>query len=134
MEAVQAGHRIVATARNTASLSYLPDTDDTLKQSLNVESKESIISAFSAALVKFGRVDYVVNNAGSGNFEEAESTPEREARDMFEINFWGSSNMSLEAVRVFRDENPTDAGGYLIQINSVLGRVGSGGQAYYSAR
>ncbi|KAK2757577.1 hypothetical protein FQN54_004546 [Arachnomyces sp. PD_36] len=127
------GYRVVVTARNPSSIPSLPDTNTLLKQPLDVTSKSSIKSAFAAALATFGRVDCVINNAGWGNFEEAEATPEDEARGLFEVNFWGSSNVALEAVRVFRDENPAGEGGFLIQISSLVGRVGSAGQAYYSS-
>ncbi|KAJ5725934.1 NAD(P)-binding protein [Penicillium malachiteum] len=49
----KAGHRIIATARNVASLSYLPDDPNVLKLQLDVTSQEAIISAFAEALQKF---------------------------------------------------------------------------------
>lgn len=42
--------------------------------------------------------------------------------------------MAIEAVRVFRDVNPKSKGGHLVQISSMVGRVASGGQTFYSAR
>ncbi|PVH75529.1 NAD(P)-binding protein, partial [Cadophora sp. DSE1049] len=59
-----AGHTLVATARNTTLLSYLPDGPQVLKLSLNVTSNDSIAFVFNAAVKQFGRIDVVINNAG----------------------------------------------------------------------
>ncbi|KAK0103529.1 hypothetical protein ONS95_005550 [Cadophora gregata] len=126
-------HRLIATARNPSSLTYLPsNSSDILTLALDVTSPSSISNVFSTAISHFGRIDYVVNNAGYGIFTEAEGTKEEEARSMFETNFWGSANVALEAVRTFRDNNIGD-GGMLVQVSSMLGRIASGGQTYYSA-
>lgn len=85
-QVLESNHRLVATARNPAALSYLSTSPDVLKLPLDVTSKTSVESAFSTAIERFGRIDYVVNNAGYGTFIEAEATPE-EARQVFEINF-----------------------------------------------
>lgn len=105
-----------------------------LKLPLDVTSKGSIAVAFNSAVAKYQRVDYVVNNAGYGIFAEAEGTSDAEARDIFETNFWGSANVAIEAVKIFRDQNPTGAGAMLIQISSMLGRAAGAGQTFYSSR
>lgn len=71
---------------------------------------------------------------GYGIFVEAEATSKTEARDIFETNFWDSANVAVEAVKIFRDRNSSGTGGTLIQISSLLGRVGGGGQTFYSSR
>ncbi|PVH75497.1 NAD(P)-binding protein, partial [Cadophora sp. DSE1049] len=128
-------HRLIATARNPSTLSYLPsNSPNILTLPLDVTSPSSISSAFSTGLTHFGRIDYVVNNAGYGIFAEAEGTEEDNARGIFETNFWGSVNVALEAVRVFREGNGFGGrGGMLVQVSSLLGRVAGGGQTHYSA-
>ncbi|KAH6701434.1 hypothetical protein BKA61DRAFT_681637 [Leptodontidium sp. MPI-SDFR-AT-0119] len=61
----ESGHTIIATARNTSSLSYLPDSPRVLKLELDVTSIPSITTAFSTAIEKFGRIGVVINNAGT---------------------------------------------------------------------
>ncbi|GES62444.1 short-chain dehydrogenase/reductase-like protein SDR [Aspergillus terreus] len=48
------GQRLVATARNPTSLSYLPDSDNILKLALDVNSPASVDAAFAAAAAHFG--------------------------------------------------------------------------------
>ncbi|BCR92228.1 putative secondary metabolism biosynthetic enzyme [Aspergillus chevalieri] len=57
-------NRIVATARNPATLSAIPDGANILKLALDVTSVSSIEAALSQTLTKFGRIDILVNNAG----------------------------------------------------------------------
>ena len=73
------------------------------------------------------------NNAGYSVAAVVEATPEDIARALFETNFWGSSRVSREAVRFFRDENPKGAGGRLIVNSSVVGLNAFQGVGYYSA-
>ncbi|KJA18406.1 hypothetical protein HYPSUDRAFT_45256 [Hypholoma sublateritium FD-334 SS-4] len=51
---------------------------------------------------------------------------------MFEVNFFGATNVAREAVRVFRDENKP-RGGRLLQASSIAGVQGMAGVGYYSA-
>lgn len=73
------------------------------------------------------------NNAGYGIFSEIEATPDDVARSQFEVNFWGASNVSREAVRVFRDVNKP-VGGRLLQASSNVSLIANPLMAYYSAR
>ncbi|KAI2783036.1 NAD(P)-binding protein [Daldinia loculata] len=59
--------RVVATARNPASLSDIPDGPNVLKLAPDVTSVPSIDAAFDTTLAHFGRVDIAVNNAGPDN-------------------------------------------------------------------
>jgi NADP-dependent 3-hydroxy acid dehydrogenase YdfG len=127
-------HRLVATARTVSSLSFLPNSHpNILLLPLDVTSKPTISAAFAAAIVKFGRVDIVVNNAGFGLLGDAEMTTEEESRGVMETNFWGSVNVSLKAVECMR-EHGVGRGGVVVQISSFLGWMGMQGNAFYSAR
>ena len=100
---------------------------------LDVTSPEDIKATFAKAVEIFGRIDVVYNNAGYGSLGEIEGTPDDVARGIFEVNFWGSTNVAREAVRVFRDVNKP-CGGRLLQAASMAGAQGMPGIGYYSAR
>jgi NAD(P)-dependent dehydrogenase (short-subunit alcohol dehydrogenase family) len=128
-------NRVVATARKLSALSSLPEGPNVLKLSLDVTSKASIDAATKAALAKFGRLDVVVNNAGYGLYGDTESTTDEQARKQLDTNFWGAVDITKEAMRIMREENPKTGpqGGVVVQISSLGGRVGFPGGAFYHA-
>jgi len=52
---------------------------------------------------------------------------------MFEVNFWGVSNVTREAIRFFREVNGPERGGKLLQMASIAGVDGYAALGYYSA-
>ena len=100
---------------------------------LDVTNPAEIEAAFSKVKETYGRLDVVYSNAGFGAVGETEGTPDDVARGLFEVNFWGSTNVALEAVRFFREENPIP-GGKLLQASSIAGAVVWPGIGYYCAR
>jgi NAD(P)-dependent dehydrogenase (short-subunit alcohol dehydrogenase family) len=130
----QSGDSLVATARNVASLSYLPENERVQKLSLDVTDRKSISAAIHEAVANFGRIDVVVNNAGYGLLGDTESVPEQDARLQMETNFWGPVFITQEVLRVFRETNPPGQGGLICQISSMGGYLGVPGGAFYHAR
>jgi NAD(P)-dependent dehydrogenase (short-subunit alcohol dehydrogenase family) len=128
-----AGHRIVATARNINSLNYLPDGPHVLKLSLDVTSNDSVTSAIDATVKQFGRIDVVVNNAGYGSMGELEGFPEEDARLQLETNFWGAVNVTRASLRAFREVNAPGQGGTIVQVSSLGGYVAFEGSSFYHA-
>ncbi|KAI1438063.1 short-chain dehydrogenase/reductase-like protein SDR [Xylaria sp. CBS 124048] len=132
--------RLVATARNSSRLNeLLPQSERVHTVDLDVTSEDAIDSAVAAALSKFGRIDVMVNNAGYGLMGDAESALQAEgqakARKVVETDFWGTTRLSLQAIRVFRDENPKTGqqGGVVLNVTSLGGFVGFPGSAFYHA-
>lgn len=126
-------YRVVATARRVSALSYLPDSPNVLKLELDVTSQASIDAAIAAAIKRFGRIDVLVNNAGYSLMGDAESTSDKEARDLMNTNFWGAVNMTKAILPVFRDVNPAGDGGVVVQVSSMGGFTGFPGSAFYHA-
>lgn len=130
------GYNLVATARNTTSLSYLPDDSPrVLKIKVDVTSKEPIISAVRATVEKYDRLDVVINNAGYTHMGDTESMPEEDARVQVETLFWGPVFLMQEAVRVFREvNNPRhNVGGTIVNITSLGGTTTVAGNSFYHA-
>lgn len=125
---------MVATLRNPDVLANLATKyhDTLLLLKLDVTQQEEVTEAFSAARERFGRIDVVLSNAGHGIVSEIEGTNEKNAHDLFEVNFWGASYVCRAAVKFFRDEN-WPMGGRLIQVSSVGGIKSSPGNAWYCA-
>ncbi|TFK83920.1 NAD-P-binding protein [Polyporus arcularius HHB13444] len=136
--ALENGEIVVASARNPTSLDDLvakyPSTR-LLALKLDITQPEQIKAAFSRTKAAFGRIDILVNNAGMTSLGEVELMDEAKGREILETNFWGTLNVTKEAVRFFRDENPSGLGGRLLQMSSFLGLTGAGCSAagYYVA-
>ncbi|KAH8811319.1 hypothetical protein F5884DRAFT_270486 [Xylogone sp. PMI_703] len=128
-----AGQRVVASARNINSLSYLPDSPNVLKLTLDVTSKDAIKKAVDDIVKKFGRIDVLINNAGYSLMGDTEAIPEEDARVQLETLFWGPVRLTQEILPVFRDVNPPYTGGTVVQISSVGGWVTFPGGAFYHA-
>ena len=129
------GERLVATLRKPEALDDLRARyleDQLLIVKLDVTDPAQIKDAFRQATDAFGRVDVVFNNAGSNILAEAEGTTDEAARSLFEANFWGTANVSKEAVRVFREVNKP-VGGRILNSGSHNGTVAMPTVSYYSA-
>ncbi|KAG1728899.1 hypothetical protein EDB19DRAFT_1642247 [Suillus lakei] len=129
------GDKVIATLRQLDALSDLSaqfPSSQLLVIQLDVTNSAGVAAAFVRAKEIFGRVDVVFNNAGQCVMGEMESVSEEEARQMFEVNFWGAMYVSKEAVKFFREVNKP-IGGRLLQVSSRLGLVGGPASAFYSA-
>src|SRR5215218_7092271 len=90
--ALERGDRVVATARDAATLTPLVEAygDNVLALSLDVQDKAAIDAAVEQAHARFGRLDVVVNNAGYGLFGTIEEVTEEQARAQIETNVFGA--------------------------------------------
>jgi 3-oxoacyl-[acyl-carrier protein] reductase len=75
----------------------------------------------------FGRLDVLVNNAGVFKFAALEETSEAEYQRQFGINVLGPLLMTKEALPLFGSE-----GGSVINISSIVSRMGIPGSAIYA--
>jgi len=132
---LEKGDIVIATLRKPEALSDLTATypsNKLLVLKVDVTKSEDVQAAFSRGLEAFGRIDIVFNNAGQNILGELESMDEESARIIMEVNFWGATNVTKEAIRVFREVNKP-SGGRLLQVSSRGGLVGIPASPYYVA-
>ena len=133
--ALEQGDIVIATVRKPETLEQLLQTwtqGQLLVLKVDVSSPDDIKDAFRTAEIRFGRIDVVYNNAGFSVMGELESTPEEEARKMFDVNVWGAINVAREAIRFFRDVNKPQ-GGRLWSVTSAAGLLPIPAFGYYCA-
>lgn len=123
------GWRVIATARNTASLSDFPRSENLHFLSLDVTYNTSVTDFMSSLHSLGGTVDVLVNNAGysvTGSFEDA---GEERDRRQFDVNVFGLMRMTRALLPVFRQQN----GGTIINVASVAGHAGMPAFSLYNA-
>src|SRR6201982_1426914 len=129
--ALEAGHRVVATARNPLQLNDIVSRygDRVRALALDVTSEAQAQHAIDTAIETFGVLDVLVNNAGYGNVGPVEDTSLADFRAQIETNLFGVIIMTKAALPYFRERRA----GYIIQVTSIAGRVGPLGRAPYAA-
>jgi len=128
---LDAGHRLVATARNPEDLAALVARhgDRVRAVALDVTRPADVHAAVATAVAAFGRLDVVVNNAGYANVSSIEDIAEADFRAQLETNFFGTVNVSRAVLPVLRAQRA----GHVIQISSIGGRHGAPGLGAYQS-
>ncbi|MBI3883547.1 MAG: SDR family NAD(P)-dependent oxidoreductase [Sphingobacteriales bacterium] len=118
---LKTGNKVVATARNTATLNELVAKygDAILPLKLDVNDKQECFDVVQKAKHHFGKIDVLINNAGFGLFGAIEETTEQQAREQMDTNFFGVLWMSQAILPVMREQKS----GHIIQVSSFLGLV-----------
>jgi NAD(P)-dependent dehydrogenase (short-subunit alcohol dehydrogenase family) len=119
--ALEAGHAVVATARNTGTVTAaLGQDDDLLAVKLDVTDPAHAEAATKATVGRFGRIDVLVNNAGNfyaGFFEEISP---QDFRAQVETTLFGPVNVTRAVLPVMRAQRS----GLVVAISSTAGIAG----------
>ena len=122
------GDGVVATARNPAVLvERFGDQPNLLTARLDVTSEEKCRAAVDAALVRFGRIDVLVNNAGFGMLGAIEETSDAEARKLYDTNVFGLLNVTRAVLPAMR----LQGAGHIINMSSLGGYQATAGWGIY---
>ncbi|MEU8223584.1 oxidoreductase [Kribbella sp. NPDC048915] len=132
--ALEAGDRVVGTARNPEQLDELVTKygDRMRAVPLDVTDAEAARIAVRTAVEEFGGLDVVANNAGYANSASIEEMSDDDFRAQLETNLFGVVNVTKAALPVFREQRS----GHFLQFSSIGGRVGGtpGLGAYQTAK
>lgn len=126
---LQAGHRLVATARRKESLASLPHSEDVLSLSLDVTIEEQARAAAQDAIQRFGQIDVLVNNAGYGLLGAVEETSSQEAKAIYDTNVFGLLNVTRAVLPFMRKQRS----GHIINMSSLGGYQASAGWGVYGS-
>ncbi|GAA3828867.1 oxidoreductase [Streptomyces chiangmaiensis] len=129
--ALAAGHQVVATARSAESVSrQFPDAGDALLAvPLDVTDQSQIEAAVSAAVQRFGRIDVLVNNAGSGLLAAVEEADADAVRAVYATNVFGVLAVQRAVLPVLRRQRS----GHVINIGAIAGFVSFAGWGVYAS-
>jgi len=128
---LKAGQSVAATSRNKANLNSSVNTnaENFLSLAVNLNDEASVAQAINDTITRFGRIDVVINNAGYGIGGSIEELTDKETRDNFDVNVFGTLNVIRKALPYLRAQKS----GHIINISSIAGINGATGWAIYAA-
>jgi len=134
LELARAGATVAVAARNEAKLAaVVAEIEAAGGQGaafgLDLASEESIKSCAKAVLERFGKVEILVNNAGITRDGLMMAMKRADWDDVLGTNLTGSFLLTQAVLRPMLKNR----WGRIINISSVVGRTGQGGQVNYAA-
>ena len=96
---------------------------------LDVTDDFSLERAVSKVVLECGRIDTLVNNAGFGIMDLAETVPLAQAQRQFDVNFFGVLRMNRAVLPVMKRQGS----GLLLHVSSGAGRLAIPGMGLYCA-
>ncbi|MFD6454597.1 SDR family NAD(P)-dependent oxidoreductase [Nocardia sp. NPDC060220] len=129
--ALAAGDRVAAAARTGSALDELAAAHPgrVLPLTVDVTDRAAVHAAVDAAVAHFGRLDIVVNNAGTLSMGMIEEFTEAEARAQMEVNFFGALWVSQAVLPHLRAQRS----GHIVQVSSIGGLAGFPLSGMYAA-
>lgn len=130
-EAVNNGDQVIAGVRRYDSEDALFQNKNVLPVRMDVTKPDEIRTAVDHGLEEFGRIDFLINNAGFGMNGAFEEISDEELRTLFETDYFGVVNVCRFVIPVMRAQK----NGRIFNISSQAGVMGfNGGSAYCAAK
>jgi 3-oxoacyl-[acyl-carrier protein] reductase len=128
------GHRIVLAARSVDRLEEPANAvraagAEAFPIEMDLSKPESIANGVSRAIKEFGRIDILVNNAGMTKDGLAVRMKQADWEIVLQTNLSGSFYVIQQVLPAMMRER----WGRIVNISSVVGEMGNGGQANYAA-
>ena len=133
LAALDAGDRVMATARRPETLAELVElgAGRVSTAALDVTDPASVEAAVEATLAVHGRIDVLVNNAGSMVLGAIEEVTMDDLREQLEIVFFGTAEVTKAVVPLMRRQGS----GMIVQMSSLGGvKTYPGYGAYHAAK
>jgi NAD(P)-dependent dehydrogenase (short-subunit alcohol dehydrogenase family) len=128
----KAGWRVAICGRNAKALAEVDGLTGGMSESFDIGDPEAVARFFANVRRRWGRVDFVFNNAG----RFAPATPFGDIdvavwREMVDTNLNGAFYVAREAFRIMREQDPQ--GGRIVNNGSISAYVPRPGAASYTA-
>ena len=118
---LRAAENELATAANQGRILAIPG---------DFSDAATIASAYESTVEKFGRIDHLIANLGTGSGKPGWDQPEEEWRRLFEVNFFASTRLTQAVLpRLLANSN----GGSILFISSIVALEATPAPLPYSA-
>lgn len=127
--ALNAGHRVIGTVRNSQAVSEFESLKPGLAHArqLDVTDTQAVFAVVKDIETNISPIDVLINNAGYGHEGLIEESPLDELRKQFEVNVFGAVAV-IKAVLPFMRQRRS---GHIINVTSMGGRMTMPGVGYY---
>lgn len=117
--ALERGDQVAVTARKLADVTDFRARfgDAALPLALDVTNAEQVQQAVEEACAHFGRMDVLVNNAGTSLFAATEEASDEQIRGLFDANYLGMVRVLRAALPLLRKQGR----GHILGVSSGLG-------------
>ena len=124
------GYRVAATSRNLKQLITAVDVESKnfLPLEVDLTNDESVKESIDKTWSIFKSVDVIVNNAGYGIGGSIEELTDKEVRDSFDVNVFGTMNVVRNVMPYLREQQS----GHIINIASIAGFAPATGWSVYA--
>ncbi|MFG6198293.1 SDR family oxidoreductase [Nonomuraea sp. JJY05] len=130
LAALERGDQVVAAARTITRQDFDDRYGDRLLTlALDVTDRDAVFTAVHTAVEHFGRLDIVVNNAGTMSSGMIEEFTEAQARAQLEVNLFGAMWVCQAALPHLRAQGS----GHIVQVSSIAALGGFPSTGMYSA-
>lgn len=128
---LEKGQSVAATSRNLEQLKKAVgiDSPSFLPLQVDLANEWSVKAAIEKTVETFQRIDVAINNAGYGIGGSIEELSDKESRESFDINVFGTLNV----VRHVMPEMRNQRSGHIFNVSSIAGFAATTGWAMYAA-
>jgi short-subunit dehydrogenase len=131
VRAAERGDNVIAVSRKAEGLTRLTEKygNQVLAASADVADINQVQSAVDAGVQRFGRIDFVANNAGYGVFGAVEEATDAQVRAIFDTNVHGVLNVLRATLPTLRAQKS----GHVLQGSSYFGQMAHAGVGMIAA-
>jgi NAD(P)-dependent dehydrogenase (short-subunit alcohol dehydrogenase family) len=129
--ALAAGDKVIATVRSKADqlAASLNNDPNLLVVTMDVTNEAQVKAAVAEGLLRFGKIDVVINNAGYGIVTAIEEATDAEVKAQYDTNVFGLLNVLRAALPHLRAQRS----GHIINVSSLFGFGAIPGWALYGS-